>query len=467
MLYQLYQHQTEALVALERTPTNARVVIPTGGGKTLIEAFYLRDMINKNESKDTRIHLVLAPRIILVNQLIKEYRGFIGQSYIALAFHSGRAEPDHETVKWNEKSTTSTDEIKVQFDRAKRMGKDLVVFSTYASAHKLAKFKIATVIADESQYCVTENYHETIKSLKCNNKKFFTATERHTLEGGRGLNNVSVYGPVAYQISPQTLIDRKIIVAPRLHLMYADSPDKVKSIIDEVCHVAAKQVEMTEDAMPVTKILFAMRGTDDVKTISQNWQQIKNKFPDYDIFTIVSHAKFGAQINGVKYSRGVFFNMLRETDKVLIFHYDILAEGVDIDGITGVCILRNLKQAKLLQTIGRAVRVYKANPELKKQAWVSVTAINGDQENRLFVMNVLNTLRDGGFEINAEQIDITENREPGIADDGNVDDAYDLANGRSKAKAYLDNIEHDIEETAIVARVESRSVDELIEALTI
>lgn len=457
MLTKPYPHQAEALSALKNFKGLGRVIIPTGGGKTLIESYYLRDTINK--SRKNRIHVVLAPRIVLVNQLIKEYRGYIGQKYIALAFHSGRAEVDFELVKWNEKSTTSTDVVKEDYARAIRMGKDLVIFSTYKSAHKLKRFPIETLICDESQYCVTEDYHETVKQLNANTKLFFTATERHTLPEGRGLNNSNVFGDVLYQVSPKALIERGVIVAPRLHLMYAESADKVRSIIDEVKHVASKQIELTEKEMPVTKVLFAMRGTNDVKTIAENYDKIKEKYPDYSIFTIVSNAKYGAMVDGVKMGRGNFFHELRETDKALIFHYDILAEGIDIDGITGVAILRNLKKAKLLQTIGRAVRKYKADPDAKKQAWVSVTAINGDIENQLFIRDVITTLRDGGFDINNEEVAISDSMEFGIADDNSIDNAYEIER-RKKANLFLDNVQHDIEWDEILENVHEKNDQE-------
>lgn len=461
----LYEHQIEALAALKNTIGNARVVIPTGGGKTLIEAYHLNAALKKKHRK-TKIFVVLAPRIVLVNQLMSEYRKYIGKDYLALAFHSGTAEIDYEVINWDETSTTKISELENQFDRAAELKKHLVIFSTYASAYKLADYEIEMLICDESQYCVTENYYETVKSLNSKQKLFFTATERHTLPGGRGLNNEDVYGPVAYQIAPMTLIERNIIVPPRLHLMYAESLDKVKSVIDEVCQVASKQIGLTSADMPVTKILFAMRGTSEVKTISENVDKIKSEYPDFKIFTIVSHKDFGAQVDGVRVDRNDFLDLLRGTDKALIFHYDILAEGIDIDDITGVCILRNLKQAKLLQTIGRAVRIYKPNPELKKQAWVSVTAINGDEENRLFVMNVLNILRDGGFEINAEQIDITDQDGKGIPpDEDEIEDAYKSAKKKHSAWEFLDNVHHEIERAKILERINQASGTSLFDLL--
>jgi hypothetical protein len=61
--------------------------------------------------------------------------------------------------------------------------------SVYHSCAKLAGIDFDTLIADESQYCVTENFNDSIKLLSARAKMFFTATEKFTAsQKGRGLN---------------------------------------------------------------------------------------------------------------------------------------------------------------------------------------------------------------------------------------------------------------------------------------
>ena len=80
----LFDHVKEAILAVVQSQTDrGRAVIPTGGGKTAVEAHSLR---LRGLSKDFKVHLVLAPRIALTNQLIKEYRSYIGHGYLAMAF---------------------------------------------------------------------------------------------------------------------------------------------------------------------------------------------------------------------------------------------------------------------------------------------------------------------------------------------------------------------------------------------
>ena len=455
-----HPHQAQALDAiLNSSADKGRVVMPTGAGKTLVEAFALREFINNH--KETRIHLVLAPRIALVNQLIHEYRGFAGQNYLAIAFHSGRHEADYTKVRWQETSTTSVDRVKEELDRAYEMEKDLVVFSTYASCHKLVGFKFTTLIADESQYCTAEGFFDSVRNIAADRKLFFTATERHALSpSGRGLNNTDVFGDVLFQVAPQTLIDGGYIVAPRLHVMSANAKTDSYTVIDEVIHAARKQVDLS-DAMPIRKVLFAMNGTADVVNVVDNLDKVKAAFPEFKIFTIISNGKYGAQIDGVKYARGNWMKELRDCDNALIFHYDILSEGIDIDGITGVVLLRNMQHAKLLQTIGRAVRIYKANPEAKPYAWVTVVAINGNNESRDHVANVFNMIRSGGFDVNIETVKFTDTIISGIGEEDLIDPVVE-PDTRGRGKAMLENIIHEIEAAERLTNL--RQIENLQEA---
>jgi acetolactate synthase regulatory subunit len=106
--------------------------------------------------------------------------------------------------------------------------------------------------------------------------------------------------------------------------------------------------------------------------------------------------------------------------------------------------MRNMGHAKLLQTIGRAVRIYKANPSAKKQAWVSVMTVNGNDESSSHLERVVRLIRDGGFEVNAEEVEFTDNEGFGIAEEEDLDDVVS-ADSKSAAKAALENVMHSIE----------------------
>lgn len=430
-------------------PCKGRVVMPTGAGKTVQQADALEFMHVFSHAQNTNIHLVLAPRILLANQLSREYRALVdpfGNMFRIIAFHSGHHEPDYTKVSWQEKATTRVDVVKEEYTNAMKTGRHLVVFSTYHSCHKLAGINFDTIIADESQYCVSEDFNNSIKDLTGKVNLFFTATEKHTASDfGRGLNNVDVYGDVLYKISPAELIANGYIVPPRLHVMYGETSNSDKTLIDEILEIAIKQDELTQPDLGFSKILFAMKGTDEVKTVEDNISKIQMYLPNHDIFTITS--KNGAKINGNKMPRQNFLSELRDCKNALIFHYDILSEGIDIDGITGVALMRNMGLAKLLQTIGRSVRVYKPDPSSKRQAWISVPVINGNEDDAAHVREIVTAIRTGGYDISAEDV-IETGRTRHTGDDKGVDNAFGKVKNNF-SDLFIQNVFHDIEENEI------------------
>lgn len=447
-MIQLRAHQAQALKAvtdaIEQGLGSAvgRIVMPTGAGKTFVEAAVIDYQITKNSV--SKIHLVLAPRILLANQLISEYRKFDGTPYRAIAFHSGTHEPDYEKIKWQEIATTRVDTLKQEWAKAKRKKQDLIVFSTYHSCGKLTDIKFDTIVADESQYCVAEDFNNAVRSLTGRTRMFFTATERYTAStSGRGLNNTSFYGDRLYSITPAELIKLELIVAPRLHIMYGETRDEESSIVSEVLELAKEQDKLTRPNLGFSKILFAMSGTDDVKTIVDNIKRLHKDMPLHDIFTITS--KTGAMINGSKIRREEFITELTKRKNCLIFHYDILSEGIDVDGITGVGLMRNMGLAKLLQTIGRAIRIYKPNPALKTQAWISVPVLNGNEDDKEQVKHYVNAIRDAGFDVSAETV--YESGKPRHSPDSEeVDDAYTKYKNNF-SNLFLTEVFHEIEES--------------------
>lgn len=477
----LYQHVKQAITSIcDYQFDRGRCVVPTGGGKTAIEAYSL---LLKGLTDEFNIHLVMAPRIVLLNQLIKEYRKYIGQDYLAMCFHSGKLEKDYTEVKWEETATTSIDIINSQIVRAKSMNKNLVIFSTYHSAWKLVDFNFGMVIADESQYCVSENYFETIINLKAKFKLFCTATEKHveTTDLGRGLNNETVFGPIipGASVSAAELINQGIIVPPRLHIMRANKSSKNRSsstVVEETINIAKQQHQLTvASGMPYSKILFAMDGTDDIRKIISSIDKIKKELPTHRIFTIMSNEKYGPMIDGEKViqevhgsqiwekkiSRSIFFKELRETDNALIFHYDIISEGIDIDGITGVVINRNMQLAKLLQTIGRAVRIFKAHPHLKPQAWVTIPVIDGDIENEEWVRKVLTDIK-SSFEIFPEYIKFTSDDGTGVDEDEGLNNMFNTTNLKT-LQTKITNVLHEIEDGLYWKKLDEMTPEELVE----
>jgi len=461
-MFTLYDYQQEALdsainnISKNLDEARGRFVMPTGAGKTLVESQILQWQFDNNNVKG--VHLVLAPRIMLGNQLLSEYKGFLGkEGFRAIAFHSGEHTAE-DGIKWKEQATTQKSVVQQAYADAQKLGQQLVVFSTYHSCGKLEGIEFDTIIADEAQYCVAENFNDSFRNLTGRVRLTFTATERHTASAsGYGLNNVELYGERWYYISPDELIKRGRIVPPRLHIARIETPDDNKSIVSQVVEIAREQITLTQSTLDFSKILFAMNGTDDVKSIEDNVKKLREQFPTHDVFTITSRS--GALINGVTVKRKEFMSKLKDCENALVFHYDILSEGIDVDGITGVAIMRNMSLAKLLQTIGRAVRLYKPDPSKKPQAWISVPVVNGNEDDMERIAFVIRTLRNGGFDISKEDIYDTKG-ERHAKEDEDMEDAFDTKNTFGKF-FDIEKILHEIENDEFWIRVqETKTVDD-------
>ena len=255
------------------------------------------------------------------------------------------------------------------------------------------------MIADESHYCISRNYFVQIQKVKASVKLYFTATERHNSIGENSNDNERVFGKVLGSQTIKELVKRKILTEPRLHLMYGKKKKgDLDSLVAEAEHISTEQRNMVNAKLP-SKTLFACKTAKNVETIIQHMGKLKNAVPDHTIFTIISNPKYRAMVDGIFVSRNEFMKRLDECEgNAIIFHYDILSEGIDIDGITGVAILRNMGQAKMLQTIGRCLRPYKANPKLKEHSHVSVSIIDKDIRNSEEVRSVIRQMILGGHE---------------------------------------------------------------------
>ena len=71
-----------------------------------------------------------------------------------------------------------------------------------------------------------------------------------------------------------------------------------------------------------------------------------------------SNDEIGNFINGVRTRRDDFLRRLKEDGtnpekRLIVLDYDILAEGIDVSGFSGIMPLRTLNKSKFLQTYGR------------------------------------------------------------------------------------------------------------------
>ena len=434
----LYSHQIEAL---RETYLNKKgiVVLPTGVGKTYLEAATVAIDIILNQGY--RLYVVNAPRIILSYQLLIEFYQFLvkfGIDSRYMCVHSGHDLDESQLEEIRKDSgieyakipaTTSSTEITKMISLTKRKKMPLILFSTYNSSDRIEQAneltidikKVNIILNDEAHYLVQNNFHCLIEAVKCEKQFFFTATTKITESfKGQGMNNIEKYGEKIYEMIPRTAIELGYMVRPRIHFVKTAAKitkDNFNKNIGQIIFETYKQHQYVLDGIN-PKMLISVKGVDNLKNFhsSEEYRMMISK--GIDIYMVSSDKEINNMINGHDYSRLDFLNKLKEAGKnndkrIVVLHYDILAEGVDISGFTGVMVLRTMGKSKFLQTYGRIARLHLTDKEnlrngklaindlnkyLKPYSWIIIpTILAEDEDNKEYLTNLIYELRDYGF----------------------------------------------------------------------
>jgi superfamily II DNA or RNA helicase len=389
----LYDYQKDAVQATMTNPKGI-VCMPTGVGKTFCQAAIIADDILKNP-KQFRMYTVNAPRIMLSYQLLKEVYGFLMKESIEARYmfvHSGGKtdEKDLELVRKSNKdskgneipfseigSGTSVIGIRAMISKAKQQKLPLIFFSTYNSAERIeearvgcTKQEITIVLNDEAHYLVQEQFHNILEKFSKLNRLlrcyFFTATMIKTpSDKGRGMNNVEDYGNVLYQMTPRHAIDIGKMVRPRVHYVVTNgiyTPDDYDKSLNIIIADTFKQhEEVLKKTNQLPKILISTQGTQDIIGFLKSKEYQELRAEGIDIYAVASADEVKNRVNDESVRRQEFLKRLKRdgedpTKRLIVLHYDILAEGIDVSGFTGIMPLRTLNKSKFMQTFGRSAR---------------------------------------------------------------------------------------------------------------
>jgi len=343
----LRPHQQEAVNTL-RSHSLGQVIVPTGGGKTLIQ---IMDAMYRFEIKQPRTIVVVAPRLLLANQLCSEYLEHITNANV-LHVHSG----DTRHFK-----TTKSERIKLFVEMCHTVREHVIVFTTYHSLHRIveAGIDIDTIYFDEAHNSVQRHFYPPTDALskKADRAFFFTATRKTSVTVKKpGMNWVDTYGEVIARVSAPKLVEQGYILPPKVKVIEMDKIDK-KSLTP---HLEGRNVLASIDDISIKKVLVC------VKTTKQLMELFRTDFADqleqrgYSYLYITS--KTGAVIDGKKVSREKFFETLnawgKDIDKkFVVLHRSILSEGINVSELEAVIFLRNMDAIEMLQTVGRVIRV--------------------------------------------------------------------------------------------------------------
>jgi superfamily II DNA or RNA helicase len=380
-----YDYQDEAVNAvLDSKEDVGKVILPTGTGKSRIQGRIIAESMIRNPGFG--IYMILTPRILLTNQLMKDVAKILLDhdiSFKRVLVHSGRCNEEEIVDEISSKEnfidlmkllrehdsvvTTSSKAIEEQIANAKKIKCPVFIASTYhsmlspTSAVKRLNTAFDIVLCDEAHTLVNEEFNGAIREVyQYTGRLFhFTATERHTdSDDGLGMNNPVLYGNTLCQRSSKEMVEQGYVVPPRIHLVEVDGEENTENAAKAI--VAAFAHHKTKiTPKQAAKMLICHRGTADINDISQSAVWRKWCSNNSDVTTYDISATLNARIDGAVVDRNEFLETLKaDPNQAIVSHIRILTEGIDVPGFTSVYIGTNMQKTRFKQAFGRAARLH-------------------------------------------------------------------------------------------------------------
>jgi len=341
----LRPHQQKALDKMN-THRKGQVIVPTGGGKTMCMIEDAKRRFAQNSLPKTIV--VVAPRILLANQLSSEFLEFITDVEV-IHVHSGET---------HHKSTTKTDELEYWYHNSTE---NLLIFTTYHSLHRISDsldIEVDTIYFDEAHNSVQKNFYPATEHFSRNADRcyFFTATPKHSRTTEKaGMNHTKTYGNVICQIPAPRLVKQGYILPPKVEVYRSRILKKDELVADR----DNEQMVGAIDNLDKDKVLICAKSTRQIVALVSQTDFVKQlAIRGYSYMYITS--KTGAVIDGEKVDRETFFNTLNEWGrngkKFVVLHHSILSEGINVNGLEAVLFMRSMDYIGISQTIGRVIR---------------------------------------------------------------------------------------------------------------
>ena len=341
---QLRPHQLEALDRMN-TKRLGQVIVPTGGGKTMCMIEDAKKRFTQSSLPQTIV--VVAPRILLANQLSAEFLEFITDVDV-IHVHSGET---------HHKSTTKADELEYWVNNSTE---NLLIFTTYHSLHRVEEtgIEVDTIYFDEAHNSVQKNFYPATDYFSRNADRcyFFTATPKHSRTTEKaGMNHTKTYGNVICQIPAPKLVKQGYILPPKVQVYKSRILKKDELVADR----DNEQMIDAIDNLDKDKVLICAKSTRQIVALTSQTDFVKQlAVRGYSYMYITS--KTGAVIDGEKVDRETFFDTLnkwgRNGKKFVVLHHSILSEGINVNGLEAVLFMRSMDYIGISQTIGRVIR---------------------------------------------------------------------------------------------------------------
>jgi len=344
---QLRPHQEQAIQSMLDND-KGQVIVPTGGGKTIC---MIMDAVKQLEDYGTVV--VVAPRILLAEQLSHEFMEIIDDKYNdveVMHVHSGKIKGVF----------SSTNPFQIQQFVESNLGGRRIIFTTYHSLHRVEEsgINVDTIYFDEAHNSVQKNFFPATDyfSQYAHRCYFFTATPKHSRSPVKaGMNWTEVYGGVICQVPAPKLVKQGYILPPKVKVYRSRILKKDELVADR----DNEQMIGAIDNLDKDKVLICAKSTKQIVALVSQTDFVKQlSVRGYSWLMITS--KTGAMIDGEKVDRETFFDTLNEwgrnDKKFVVLHHSILSEGINVNGLEAVLFMRSMDYIGISQTIGRVIR---------------------------------------------------------------------------------------------------------------
>lgn len=390
-----------------RKENRLNICIPTGAGKGYI---MIIDLLNRIMDSDEEVFAIASHRLMLNGQhmddifnITSPIIGDIGFIFVGSSkydINKFQEYPDlnkallNRELSFNEifQSATNKYEVNKCIKKHLESNRKVVILTTYHSLNCLSDLYLNTLYCDEAHMLATDTetaqFKENFELITSDNCFFFTATPKD-LKDDEGnfflMDNKDVFGE-RIGLTFKECVEKGYIVTPVVHVAmpanyengvdYRSTQNMSKFIQDTfVAHkefirrnskdpdkIAPKllvKCQSVKEMWDIRKILLEkMKGVSICAGASWN-EDGDNHYVDHD------------GISG----RGEYLDRIREIkgDSVVL-HFDVLSEGINISGFTGVIFLggRLPTIIKTLQNTGRATRLHPEDRDALRDGKIKV-----------------------------------------------------------------------------------------------
>lgn len=276
------------------------------------------------------------------------------------------------------KSFTDVDKINEIVNECRKNSQPLMVVSTYHSLEKLTHLDFGIITLDEVHTTVSSDRILVLNKLKYKMRVGFTATPVGVLNGHTGLykrddiTGELVFGSITYEYGYVRAVNDGIIVPITYSILNnrefeGNQIDKGKThdAVAKYC----KRIILTENSDHVSGLMKAkpsiVINVDDISQANYVFDDLclDSEIPQFDIYNVNSK-QITFYDHKSKTKRNftnkleVIKHMKSNTNKYVVINIYMLNVGVDVPGFTALGCVSASKEVRLLQSIGRVLRMH-------------------------------------------------------------------------------------------------------------